>query len=111
MSKNSVKAIPLSSFNTTGLTTSFQVIDSAGLDEACFFIRITNDSNIDVIVSFDGVNEAEYVPTLTRFELPSQTNASPAGYVALMQKGQKLYVKGTGDGTGSVYLSGYYTLP
>jgi SOS-response transcriptional repressor LexA len=111
MSKNSVKAIPLSSFNTTGLTASYQVIDSAGLDEACFLVRITNDSGVDITVSLDGVTDNEYIIAGEVLLLPVQTNAGPGGWVALLHKGQKFYIKGTGASTGLVYLSGYYTLP
>jgi len=111
MAKNSVKAIPLASFNTTGLTTSYKVIDSAGLDEACFLVRITNDSDADITLSLDDVADHEFIMAGDVLLLPVQTNSQPGGWVALLPKGQRFYVKGAGAGTGLVYLSGYYTAP
>jgi SOS-response transcriptional repressor LexA len=111
MAKNRVQAIPLSSFDTSGLTTSYQVIDSAGLDAACFLVRITNDSNVDITVSLDGTNNNEYLVAGDAIVLPVQTNSQPGGWVSLLPKGQKFYVKGPSAGTGSVYLSGYYVAP
>ena len=111
MAKNRVQAIPLSSFDTASLTTSYQVIDASGLDEACFFVRISNTSNIAVTISLDGVTDNEHLQALDELLLPVQTNSQPGGWVALLPKKQKFYLKGAGAGTGSVYLSGYYVAP
>jgi hypothetical protein len=105
--KSNVLPIALSSFNTTGLSSTYQAINSSGLGQACFFLRIVNDSNQDITVSFDGSSDHEFVQAGTIFELNCQSNHRPASGVANMAKGTKVYVKGS-SGTGLIYLSGYY---
>ncbi len=109
MSQDVVKIIPLSSFDTSSLSGTYQVINSTGLPHACFLIRINNDSNMDITVSFDGTTDQEFVSSNSSLTLPFQSNSSPNGFVAKMAKGTKVYVKGS-SGMGSVYLSGYYQL-
>lgn len=105
---NSVKAIPMASFNTTALTTSYKVIDAAGLDEACFLLRINNTSDTSILVSYDGTTDHDYVKTGEKLQVPFQINSNTASSVANMAKGTRVYVKGSGAGTGLIYLSGYY---
>ena len=102
--KNAVLPIPMTSFNTTGLTTSFKVINTNGLDEACDILRITNDSNRDITISYDGTNNHDFLILGQVLQLPTPVGRSN------FAKETKLYVKGSGAGTGSIYLSGYYRL-
>lgn len=107
MSNNKLKAIPLTSFNTTGLSATYQAINSSGLSDACVILRITNDSNQDITVSYDGSTDNEYVRTGESLVLNAQSNSLPNSFVANFAQGTIVYVKGS-SGTGSVYLSGYY---
>lgn len=107
MAQNSVKAFVLSSLASASVTGTYAPINSAGFPQAPFFIRIVNASSMAVTVSYDGVNDNEFIPSGGVFDLPSQTNSQPNAHVALLPKGTVVYIKGTA-GTGSVYLSGYY---
>ena len=105
--KNSIKAIPLKSIASSGVSSSYAAINSTGLPNGCFLLRIINNSNEDITVSYDGSTDNEYVPTMTTLQLPVQSNAQPVNSVAVFPIGTIVYVKGTG-GTGYVYLAGYY---
>lgn len=60
-----------------------------------------------ITISYDGVNDHEFVPANSSFDFPSQANAQPGANIALLPKNTIVYIKGA-PGTGSVYLSGYY---
>lgn len=105
MYKNQIIPIVMTSFNTAGLTTNYQVINSSGLTNACCILRITNDSSMSIFVSLDGTNDHEYVVKSEAIQLYSPY----LGYnKSSFQKGTKIYIKGSGAGSGSIYLSGYY---
>lgn len=108
MSQNYIKVIPLTSIDSATFTGAYQVINAAGLPEACSIIRIINASNKAITISFGGVIDHEYLPASTILQLPFQSNSSPSGQVAQLKQGTKVYVKGA-SGTGLVYLSGYYS--
>lgn len=109
MLKNTVKAIILTSFDSSTLSALFQPINPGGLDHACFLVRINNDSDEGVIVSYDGVNSHDFIAPATTLELPLQTNSGPMNRAAYMSQGTVIYVKeATAAGTGEIYLSGYY---
>lgn len=105
---SSVKAVPMTSFNTTGLTTSYKVINASGLPEACFLLRIFNASDKPVSVSYDGSTDHDYVTNGGGLQIPFQDNANPNNSAANIKKKTKVYVKGAGAGTGLIYLSAYY---
>lgn len=107
MAKNNIQAITMTSINTNTLSGSFLPINSAGLPEPCVLIRIINDSDTDMTVSYDGTNDHDYVRTGSTLELNLQTNSLPNGNVAQLARGTIVYVKAAA-GTGLVYLAGYY---
>jgi hypothetical protein len=107
MAKNCVKAITMTALDTATLASAYKAINSAGLSESCILLHITNDSDTDLTVSYDGTTAHDYVRAGTRMDLNLQTNALPNGKVSQFAKGTVVYVK-SAAGTGSVYLSGYY---
>lgn len=107
--KSFVKAIPMTTFNSAGLG-AYQAMNAGGLPQACFLIKIVNDSNTDAIFSFDGVNDHDVVPATATDMYPFQSNAQPKSYVALMKKGTVFYIRGAA-GVGNIYLVGYYQEP
>lgn len=102
---NVIRGVPLASFASASLTTSFQALTA--LPNACFMIRIYNGSSTDVTVSYDGTTSNEYIKAGDAVLLMGQTNAQPLTSIANFPAGFTVYVKGTA-GTGNVYLSGYY---
>jgi len=110
MALNKVKAIALTNIDSSTVSGTYQAINAAGLDQACFLVRVMNASNQNVTLSYDGSTDNDVVLANSTLDVPAQTNSSPNNKVALFAKGQVVYVKGTA-GTGNIYLSGYYTLP
>ena len=106
--QNYVKVIPLTSRNSNTVGAVYLAINTAGLPEACSAIRISNMSDEDVLISFDGVIDHEFIESGAVIQLPFQSNSSPKGEVAQLHKGTKVYIKGTA-GIGYIYLSGYYS--
>ena len=107
MAKNSIKAVPLSSFSSASVTGTYQPIITGGLSKACFLLRITNASDKDVTISYDGTNDADYIFSNTTNNIPTFNGAQPNAYVAQFPQGTQIYVKGTA-GTGSIKVAGYY---
>jgi hypothetical protein len=107
MATNRVKALILKSFDSAGLSGTYQAISATGTEAPCFFLRIVNNSNTSITISYDGTNDNEFLLATSSLEIASQTNSIPAGRIALFPIGQKVYVKGSA-GVGLIYLSGYY---
>jgi hypothetical protein len=107
MGQNRVKAITRTSIAGSSLSSSFQAINSSGLDAACFQITLLNTTSGNIDVSYDGSTTHDIIPATGSITIAAQTNNQPSAYTALFAKGQVVYVKGS-SGTGSVYLSGYY---
>jgi len=107
--KNTVKAINASSVAATSFTGSFQLLTPAsGLAQPCFLLRIINNSSKDLFVSYDGINIHDFINHGGEWLLMTQVNSRPGSQVALMPKGQLIYILGDVGGTGDVYLTGYY---
>lgn len=108
MSKDKVKAIELQNVDTSTIGAgTWTAFNTAGLEDACFFLRITNNSNTNISISYDGAIAHEFIPLSKSVSVNFQTNSSPANYVSKIPKGTVLYVQGTA-GVGLVYLAGYY---
>jgi len=106
--KNSIKAIPLSSIDSATFTGAYQLLSgAAGITNACFMLRITNNSTVPVTVSYDGVNDHDFVLNATTLVVPPSTISQPNNFLANFAQGQKVYVK-SGAGVGLVYLAGYF---
>ncbi len=107
MSKANVKAVTLTTIASSALTSSYQPINTNGLPEACFMIRINSSSSTLITLSYDGINDHEVVLPNQSVNLDFQSNSQPTAGFALMAKGTRVFVKGTA-GTGNIYLSAYY---
>lgn len=113
MAKDAVKAIQLTFYDVASAGATYDVINTNGLDEACTQIQLINDSNLDVLISLDGVTDNFYLAAGSQFSLPVQANSQPQGYRQMFPKGMKFYLESfTGAaGIGYVFLSGIYTDP
>ena len=107
--KNSIQAIPVSTFNSAGLDALiYAPVNVGGLPDACFEIIISNFSTTGMIYSFDGVTDNGYTNPEQVLILRGGNGASqPNNSTALWSKGTILYVRGTA-GTGLIVLSGLY---
>ena len=105
--KNRVTAVPAGAIDTAVLDGSYEQLNAGGLPEACFLLRVINDSDIGLEISYDGTTQHDFVSAKSVAYLPAQSNSQPNNNVALFPKGLVVWVNGT-DGTGVVYLAGYY---
>ena len=105
--KNSVQALALTSIDSATFTGAYQAVNAAGLSKNCFMIRLTNNSNKDITVSYNGTTDHDFVKAGASIQLEFQTNSQPNNLIANMAAGTIVYVKGAA-GTGLVYLAGYY---
>lgn len=109
MAKSSVKALPLLVINTNTLASPLWVVVPGGpTTNPVFMMRISNNSDRDVLVSFDGVTAFDASRSETDMILNFQTNAQPSGYVAQLAAGTRFYVLGAAGGTGVITFALYY---
>lgn len=66
-----------------------------------------NASNKNVAISLDGAVDNDLIVSGRSESYNFQTNNQPRGHLALMAKGQQIYLHGAA-GTGFIYLAGYY---
>lgn len=104
--RNTVMAIPYKTRAAATFNGTFQNIGTP-LEEPCFMIRVVNESDTDVQISYDGINPNDYVITKTQVTLNFQTNGQPNNYLANLPKGMQIYVRGLA-GNGNVFLIGYF---
>lgn len=95
----------LRSIDSATFTGSYQTLGTV-LSFPSRVLKITNDSNTDITLSWDGVNDHEFIPAGSFILLDFTANAvSDSTLVAVA--GTQFYVKGS-VGTGGVYLSSYF---
>lgn len=106
--KNIVQAIPMSTFGGGALLPGvYQPINPGGLPQACFLIRIVNNTDEEISISYDGTTGHDTLQANTYEQLNFQTNSNVYSSWALMPKGTVVYVEGD-VATGNVYLVGYF---
>ena len=109
MPKNRLMAIPLGTFDAATLTAAFQPIYAGGLPHSLSLLRIINRSNVDIIISYDGLIDNDYIGVDSTFILPAQQNSQPRNQVMQIPAGDLLSIKqATAPGVGTIYISGYY---
>ena len=97
---------PLKSIDSASFTGSYQALGTA-LENAVRIIKLTNNSTVLVTVSWDGINDHEILPAGSFLLLDASANKENSGVCEISQ-GTQFLVKASA-GTGSVYLSSYFT--
>lgn len=95
----------LRSIDSATFTGSYQAVGTA-LTKGARIIKFTNNSTVGVTLSWDGINDADYIP-LNSFLLLDVSGARENSQFMEIQSGTQFFVKGSA-GTGSVYISVYY---
>jgi hypothetical protein len=107
---NRIEAITLGTFDSANLTANFQPIYAGGLPHSLAYLRIINKSNVDIIISYDGITNNDYIVAGDTLTLPAQLISQPKSQVAQLPAGSLLSIKqATAAGVGIIYVSGYYT--
>jgi len=102
--KISVYPIEMTSYDVAGFDGTYKVINEDGLPESCDILRITNNSDVDVSISYDGVHAHDFCLLGQVLQLEAPIGRSN------WAKGTKIYVDGNLQGAGDIYLAGYYRL-
>ena len=105
--KNAIKAIETLAIDAATLTGGYDLFDVDGLPEACVIIRLVNESNVTVGVSFDGATTQDILSAGATIQHEFQTNSQPNNKLAAMAKGSPVSLIGAA-GVGFIYLIGYY---
>ena len=105
MAANSIKPIAMTSKDSSALTGGYDVVNT-GLTDPCFILRIVNDSNKDITISYDGVSPHDYLIAGT--DIMIHTHQQREFNNVSFRRGQPVYVKGA-VGTGFIYVVGYYS--
>lgn len=114
MSKmNKIRILELDSINANTLDPVTWTPFTAGhLREACFLLRITNRSDAQIFVSFDGANDHEYIPVNGNIEVELPPNATAINnHYPSFKNRTTVYLRGNPFKDGYVFLSGYYSFP
>ena len=112
---NLVKAIPALQLDASTIASGTYVpINVDGLPEACFLIKILNNSTTDVWISYEpGVDHERLLGRGATVTFPATTlevNCLPSGMnrgYGAFTKGQVVYVNGVA-GVGEITLMAYY---
>lgn len=107
MKGNTIKPIEMQTIDVSTIGVGFWTAIGNPLEGALSFLRITNDSNTDVIISFGDGNDHIYIPMGDTRPIYLQANAVPTNYISKLKKNTVVYVRGN-VGVGGVALSGYY---
>lgn len=107
MPKDIIKGLQLTNFDSATILGNPEPINPNGFEEAPCLIRIINDSNIDIFISYDGVTDTDFLQAGQTLQLPFQSNSQPSNWRALLPKGSIVYVSAPAAGVGEIYLAAY----
>jgi len=106
---NSVQTVVLSNFDSASITAAYQSINGTGISNDVKILRIINNSDTSITISYDGVSDADVILSASaetyEFQANSRNVAENPGTL-YVRKGQIIYAKGTA-GTGSIHVGGY----
>lgn len=103
-----IKFLVLTSVDVATIAGVNTPINPLGCEGACNFIRINNVSDKAIIISYDGVEDNDFLFPDSVLEVRAQQNFQPTNNRCLFHKGQIVYIRCSAGGTGHVYLTGYY---
>ncbi len=103
--KNNILPLELSSVAGADFTVGYGALGT--LTKPCVFIRVINNSDQDITISYDGATDHDFVPSDSVFEFSVQALKGATNYAAVLPQGTTIYLKGS-VATGAAYLSGYY---
>ena len=96
---------PLQSIASSAVTASYQIVGAA-VTKPSRLIKIVNNSTQDVTISWDGINDHDFLPAGAGLVYDAGTNRGHATS-SMDIPPLSIFVKGTA-GTGNIYLSSFY---
>lgn len=106
--KNIVQIMPLAVFNASSLSSTLTPISSSGFAGPAILIRIQNDTDKDIGVSYNGYAVQDCILSKERMEINLSGTATEEEFKALFKKGTQVFVSGESGATGYIYMSVYY---
>jgi len=109
MAKNAILPIEMEAFDSAGLTGigTFDALNPDGLDHSVFLLRIINDSDTDVLLSYDGNLDHDFLPAGETLQIDFQPSTQIGSSIAAIRQGTVIYAEGVA-GVGFIYVTGYY---
>lgn len=104
-SSNKIFAQVIDSFDSSGLDNTLKL--AATLDFPTRLLRIINQSNVPVIISYGGVNANDVVLANSVAQLPFAELGLAGNYSCSMAAQTKIYVTGAA-GIGNIVFAAYY---
>jgi hypothetical protein len=107
---NRLRNITLTNFDASTLNGTYQAINGTGTAKPLISFKFYNSSTSLVIISYDGVNDHDFVPPGSSFIFDAQTNAEPDASsegLKLLPEGTVVYAK-TSSNTSRLLMAGYY---
>ncbi len=102
---NKILAQTIQVFDSASLNGTLKL--AATLDFPTRLLRIINQSNVPVIVSYDGVHAHDVVLAASTVQLPFAALAFSSNYSAAMAANTNIYVTGAA-GMGNIIFAAYY---
>lgn len=102
---NYINQIGRSSLAASGFTGNLQALGT--LTHTCAIVRIVNNTNKGLDISFDGVTNHDFVCAGDTYELNLLDGQLPNAYALRVRQGTTIYISAA-SGTGDVYLAAYY---
>lgn len=98
-----IKALDLYSIDSAALSGNYDPVMTS-MPEACFMIRLVNDSNVGVLVSYDGAYDMDYLRANSDIQIMVPYDMEDS----IFRKGMGVWLQGAKKGTGYIYVTGYY---
>lgn len=108
---NTVAAIKQVTVDADILTENYSVAYK-DLPRPIYMLRIVNDSNKGIYISYDGFTDNDFIPADTTMQLPFHTSRGPGSKGVQLAKGTNIYIKKEDGkkGKGIIHISGYYNV-
>ena len=106
--KDTIFPFEMTEFDAADFDGTYQAINEDGFPFACVVMRIVNDCDSDIMISWNGVTNHEFIEAGEKSEHYFQISNRPGNAVSMVPKGTVIHVVGPAQSTGTVYLMGYY---
>lgn len=109
MPQNTLKALPLVTFDSAALGAAFSSMNAPGFLHPVVQFWLRNDSSRDIIMSYDGTTDHEIVFQGDSFLIyAGQMFSLPNNRCVVLPQFMQIYGRVTAPATGNVYISAYY---
>ena len=109
--KDTILPFEMSVFSAVDFDGTYQAINPGGFPHYCCRMIIINGAAVDIMISWDGVTNHEFIEAGGRSMSYFQISNRPGNVVSMVPKGTVIHVVGAPfQKGGNVYLMGYYRL-